>query len=53
MLEDYLISMGTTILLLSIKNPEKRAKMKKIAKKIFDSILAAYPEFLPEPESDE
>lgn len=39
---DFWITMGTTAILTSIKNPEKRAGLKKIMLKIYTSIKAAY-----------
>jgi hypothetical protein len=40
--EDLLISMGTAIILSTVKNPKKRRSLKKIMLKIFNSIRAAY-----------
>lgn len=42
MFEDYLISVGVTILLTAIKNPAKKATIKKIALKVYNAIKAAY-----------
>lgn len=39
---DMLLSLGITILLTYIKNPEKRAEIKKVALKVRNSINAAY-----------
>lgn len=43
MLEDYLVSMAITIILSTIKNPAKKAALKKSMLKVFTSIRAAYP----------
>lgn len=41
-MEDYLISMGVAILLAAIKNPAKKAQLKKIALKVRNTINAAF-----------
>lgn len=42
MLEDYLVSMAVTVILSTIKNPAKKASLKKVMLKVFTSIRAAY-----------
>jgi hypothetical protein len=39
---DFFITMGTAAILASIKNPEKRAALKRIMLKIRNAINAAY-----------
>lgn len=41
-MEDLLISMGLSVLLSAIKNPAKRASLRKQMLKIFNAIKAAY-----------
>lgn len=42
MFEDYLISMGVTVLLLAIKGPKKKKQIRAIALKVYKSIKEAY-----------
>jgi hypothetical protein len=44
-MEDYIIAMAVTIVLATIKNPSKKAKLKSAMQKIYNAIGAAYPEF--------
>lgn len=39
---EYFINMGVTALFMSIKNPDSKAKMKKISLKVYLTIKAAY-----------
>lgn len=41
-MEDILINLGVSALLVSIKNPDKRVSMKAIFLKVFRTIKAAY-----------
>lgn len=46
---DILLSIGVTILLGSIKNPESKARVRKIALKVYTSIKTAFagdPDFI-------
>lgn len=49
-LQDALLSNALTTAAtfgeMSLKNPKSKAKVKKSAKKVFDMLVAAYPEFL-------
>ena len=40
--EDLIISMGTAIILSTVKNKAKRKRLKAVMLKIFNSIRAAY-----------
>lgn len=44
MWEDFVINMGVSALLIALKNPTKREKMRKIFVKIFNAIKAAFPD---------
>jgi len=51
---DFWITMGTAAILATIKNPDKRAALKKVMLKIRNSINAAYtgdPDFQSPPPS--
>lgn len=39
---DLILSLGVTILFQSIKNPEKRAQLKKLCLKVVSTIKTAY-----------
>jgi hypothetical protein len=43
MLEDFLINMGVSALLVALKSPTKQKKMRKIFLKVFNAIKAAFP----------
>ena len=42
-MEDILINLGISALLVSIKNPAKQVSMRKVFLKIFRAIQMAYP----------
>ena len=42
-MEEILINLGVSALLVSIKNPAKRISMRKIFLKVFNAIKSAYP----------
>jgi len=42
-MEEYFISMGVSVLLQAIKNPEKKRKMRNIFLKVFKTIKSAFP----------
>lgn len=41
-MEDYLLSAGVAILLMALKNPQKKKSIRNIALKVFKSLKAAY-----------
>lgn len=41
-MEDLLITMGVAVILQSIKNPNKKASLRKAMLKVFSAIRAAY-----------
>ncbi len=41
-MEDYLISAGVAILLSAIKNPAKKAQLRKVCLKIFNTMKIAF-----------
>ena len=45
---DFGISVALTTLRSAIKNPEKKAQMRRIFRKVYLKILEAYPEFVDE-----
>ena len=42
-MEDILINLGVSALLVSIKNKDKLVKMRKVFLKVFNAIKSAYP----------
>jgi hypothetical protein len=43
-MEEYLFNMGVSILLQTIKNPEKKRKLRNVFLKVFRSIKSAFPD---------
>jgi hypothetical protein len=42
-MEDMIIAMATSVILAAVKNPGKKATLRKALLKIFKSIQAAFP----------
>ncbi len=42
-MEEYLFNIGVTVVLQTIKNPEKKRKLRNVFLKIFRAIKAAFP----------
>lgn len=43
-MEDYLFNIGVSVVLQTIKNPEKKRKLRNVFLKIFRSIKSAFPD---------